>query len=217
MSTHCCNHDTQNPNSITNMARYKRILWIALAANAAMFFVEIAAGIQSGSLALLADAVDFAADALNYAISLAVLAAALTWRAKAAIFKAVCMVAFGLYILTTAIWSVWNGQTPEATTMGVVAVMALSVNIAVAWMLYAFREGDANMKSVWLCSRNDAIGNVAVIIAAVGVFGTGTPWPDIIVGAIMALLAMHGGWTVWKMARRELSNEKACGQVRSDQ
>lgn len=207
MSTHCCDHDTPKAELIVNLARYRKILWIALIVNAVMFLVEIGAGFQAGSLSLLADAVDFAGDALNYAVSLAVLASALAWRARAAILKAVSMMGFGLYVFGAALWSLWNGSVPIAMTMGTVALVALAANVAVAWMLYAFREGDANMRSVWLCSRNDAIGNVAVFIAAIGVFGTGSAWPDLVVASLMATLALQGGWTVLRQARSELGNE----------
>ena len=207
MSAHCHTHDTPQPAEVANLGRYRRILWIALLVNAAMFMVEIVAGWRAGSLALLADAIDFAGDALNYAISLAVLASALAWRARAAILKAVSMMGFGLYILGSAAWALWRGTVPDATTMGVIGVLALVSNVAVAWMLYAFREGDANMRSVWLCSRNDAIGNVAVMLAALGVFGTGSAWPDLIVASLMATLALHGGWQVLRQARGELAGE----------
>jgi len=206
MSAHCCDHETPKPETLVNLPRYRKILWIALIVNAVMFLIEIGAGVQAGSLSLLADAVDFAGDALNYAVSLAVLASALAWRARAAILKAVSMIGFGLYVLGTAVWSVWHGEVPQAMTMGVVALLALVANLAVAWMLYAFREGDANMRSVWLCSRNDAIGNVAVFMAALGVFGTGSAWPDLVVASLMATLALQGGWTVLRQARRELGD-----------
>ena len=209
MSAHCCEHDTPKPEAILNLARYRQILWVALVVNAGMFLVEIGAGLQAGSLSLLADAVDFAGDAMNYGVSLAVLASALAWRARAAILKAVSMMGFGLYVLGAALWSVWHGEVPQAFTMGVVAVIALLANVGVAWMLYAFREGDANMRSVWLCSRNDAIGNVAVLLAALGVFGTGSAWPDLVVASLMAALALHGGWSVLQQARAEI------GQARS--
>lgn len=209
MSAHCCDHDTPKLDAIVNLARYRKILWIALIVNAAMFLVEIGAGVQAGSLSLLADAVDFAGDALNYAVSLAVLASALAWRARAAILKAVSMMGFGLYVLGAAVWSVWHGEVPQAMTMGAVALLALTANVAVAWMLYAFREGDSNMRSVWLCSRNDAIGNVAVFMAALGVFGTGSAWPDLAVASLMAVLALHGGWTVLRQARGELGEDSA--------
>lgn len=205
MSAHCCAHETPKTSEIVNLARYRRILWIALLVNAAMFLVETGAGWRAGSLALLADAIDFAGDALNYGISLAVLASALAWRARAAILKAVSMMAFGLFILGSAAWSVWSGDVPHAPTMGAIGALALVSNVAVAWLLYAFREGDANMRSVWLCSRNDAIGNVAVMLAALGVFGTGSAWPDLLVASLMASLALHGGWQVLRQARGELS------------
>ena len=210
MSAHCDHHAPQT-EKIVNLTRYRQILWIALVVNFTMFLVEIGAGVQAGSLSLLADAVDFAGDALNYAVSLAVLASALAWRARAAVFKAATMIGFGLYVLGSAVWSVWNGELPQAVTMGAVALLALAANVAVAWMLYAFREGDANMRSVWLCSRNDAIGNVAVLLAALGVFGTGSAWPDLLVASLMATLALHGGWTVLRQARNELDTNAAEG------
>jgi Co/Zn/Cd efflux system component len=211
MSAHCCAHDSPKPETLVNLPRYRKILWIALIVNAAMFLVEIGAGLQAGSLSLLADAVDFAGDALNYAVSLAVLASALAWRARAAILKAFSMIGFGLYVLGAAVWSVWNGEVPQAMTMGVVALIALVANVSVAWMLYAFREGDANMRSVWLCSRNDAIGNLAVFAAALGVFGTGSAWPDLAVASLMATLALHGGWTVLRQAQGELQEDNTNG------
>ncbi len=208
MSAHCSAQETPPPGFPINLPRYRKILWTALVLNAAMFLIEIGAGLQAGSLSLLADAVDFAGDAMNYAVSLAVLASALAWRSRAAILKALSMMGFGLYLLGAALWSVWNGGVPQATTMGAVALLALVVNVAVAWMLYAFREGDANMRSVWLCSRNDAIGNLAVLLAALGVLGTGAAWPDLAVASLMAALALHGGWTVLRQARGELHQDR---------
>lgn len=205
MSAHCCNHEIPAAVKLVNLPRYRRVLWIALVVNAAMFLVEIAGGVSSGSLSLLADAMDFAGDALNYGVSLAVLAAAVAWRARAAMLKAASMIGFGLFVLGSALWNVWHGDVPNASTMGAVAVLALVANLSVAWMLYAFREGDANMRSVWLCTRNDAISNLAVMAAALGVFGTGTAWPDLGVAGLMAALALHGGWQVLRQARREMN------------
>ncbi|MEY2890938.1 MAG: hypothetical protein RJA98_846 [Pseudomonadota bacterium] len=210
MSAHCCAHDTPAAEAITDLPRYRRVLWIALILNAAMLGVELLAGWRAGSLSLLADAIDFGGDALNYGVSLAVLSAALAWRARAALLKALSMMGFGLFVLGRAVWGLWHGTPPDATTMGVVAVLALAVNLGVAWMLYAFREGDANMRSVWLCSRNDAIGNLAVMAAAGGVSLTGMAWPDLAVAGLMAALALQGGWAVWRQARGEL------GTVRGD-
>ncbi len=206
MSDHCCAHEPPPPNQIRDLPRYRRILWTALMANAAMFLIEIGAGIKADSLSLLADAIDFGGDALNYGVSLAVLSAALAWRARAALLKAFSMIGFGVFVLAHAVWSFWRGDVPEPMTMGVVAVLAFAVNVGVAWMLYAFREGDANMRSVWLCSRNDALANVAVLLAAVGVFGTGQGWPDLLVATIMATLALQAGWSVLHQARRELNH-----------
>jgi cation diffusion facilitator family transporter len=204
MSAHCCNHDAPAVSTITNLPRYRRVLWIALLVNATMFVLEVVAGGSSGSLALIADAVDFGADALNYGVTLAVLSAALAWRARAAMLKAVSMIAFGGFVLVKAVWNLSHGLTPDAPTMGMVGMLALAANLLVAWLLYAFRDGDSNMRSVWLCTRNDAIGNLAVMAAALGVFGTGSAWPDLLVASVMATLALRGGWQVLGLARLEL-------------
>lgn len=200
MSAHCCSAPAVSPDDKT----YRRVLWVALAVNAAMFAAELAASWRSGSLSLLADAIDFFGDAANYALSLVVLGLALPVRSKAALFKAACMGAFGLFVLGRAVWSMRVGVAPEAFTMGAVGFAALLANLGVAWMLYRFRAGDANMRSVWLCSRNDAIGNVAVMLAALGVFGTGSAWPDLAVASVMAVLALTGAAAVARHARLEL-------------
>ena len=207
MSGHCsCEQDTPEPSAITDLPRYRRILWWALWVNAAMFFVELVAGLTADSLSLLADAIDFAGDTMNYGVSIAVLTAALRWRSRAAMVKAVAMMSFGLFVIGRALWNGVYGGMPEAMTMGAVGTMALVANLGVAWMLYTYREGDANMRSVWLCTRNDAIGNLAVVAAALGVFGTGHAWPDLTVAAIMAALALQGGWAVIQQARTEIAS-----------
>lgn len=187
-----------------NDPKWRRALWVALAINAGMFAIEIVAGITGGSKALQADALDFFADAANYAISLGVAGMALAWRARAALLKGVTLVVLGLYVLAATTWGVFHGATPQAEVMGAIGVAALIANAAVALMLYRFRAGDANMRSVWVCSRNDAIGNVAVVLAAAGVFGTGTAWPDLIVAALMATLGLWGGFQIIMQARGEL-------------
>jgi len=197
-------HD-HTPPAGANTPRYRRILWAALIINFAMFLVEIGAGFKSGSVSLLADAIDFFGDAANYGVSLAVLSMGLTMRARAAMLKALSMLGFGLFVFGRAAWSMWQGVTPEAFTMGTIGLLALAANLGVAAMLYAYREGDANMRGVWLCTRNDAIGNVAVIVAALGVFGTGAGWPDLLVAAGMAGLAVTGGWSVMTQARKEIA------------
>lgn len=172
--------------------------------NATLFAGEIGAGLAAGSSALQADALDFLGDSANYAISLGVAGMTLAWRARAALLKAWTLIALGVWVLGTTAVHAWLGTLPRAEVMGVVGVIALVANGAVAVMLYRFRTGDANMRSVWICSRNDAIGNVAVLLAAAGVFGTGTGLPDVIVAAIMAGLGISGGWTIIRHARNEL-------------
>ncbi|MDD4962929.1 MAG: cation diffusion facilitator family transporter [Gallionella sp.] len=202
MSVSCCDSVCSAQTSVS--PRYRKALWIALIINAAMFAVEIVGGLQSGSVSLLADAVDFAGDAANYGITLTVLSMGLAWRSRAAMVKGLSMAAFGLFVLGKAGWAAINGIPPEPMTMGAIAVLALFANGGVALMLYTFRDGDANMRSVWLCSRNDAIGNVAVMLAAAGVFGTGSNWPDLLVAAIMAWLALSSGVAVIRHANQEL-------------
>ncbi len=184
--------------------RYRGALWIALVVNLAMFGVELAAGWGAGSASLLADAVDFFGDAANYAVSLFVLSMGLAARARTALLKGLFMGGYGIYVLGQAAWNSFNGVVPEAMTMGLVGTLALCANLGVAALLYAYREGDANMRSVWLCSRNDAIGNVAVMMAALGVAGTGAAWPDLIVAAIMGVLGLSAARGVIGQANKEL-------------
>ena len=211
MSATCCHSDCSSSRAAS--PRYRKALWIALLVNLAMFAVEVLAGLESGSVSLLADAIDFAGDAANYGISLAVLAMGLGWRARAALLKGVSMALFGVFVLGKAAWGAVAGGAPEPLTMGIVALLALAANVGVAFLLYAFRDGDANMRSVWLCSRNDAIGNVAVACAALGVFGTGSAWPDLVVAILMGGLALSGGYAVIRHARRELINLASLADV----
>lgn len=186
------------PNS-----KFRRALWIALIINLAMFFVELIGGAYANSSALWADSLDFFGDAVNYGISLAVLGASLYWRATVALLKGITMVLFGIIVIAKTLASYIQGIPPEAITMGAIGILALIANIISAFILYAFRDGDSNMQSVWLCSRNDAIGNVAVILAAIGVFGTGSLIPDLVVAFIMAILAITAGYQVIKKALAE--------------
>ncbi len=184
---------------------YPRVLWIALVANAAMFLVELAAAAWSGSSALAADAGDFLGDSANYALSLGALALGGAWVSRVALLKGAAMSVYGVAVLAYAAWRTWLGVPPEPITMGVVGVLALLVNLGVALLLYRFRDGDANMQSVWLCTRNDVIANIAVLIAAAGVFGTATVWPDVAVAAMLAVLGLSSGRIVLRRARAELS------------
>lgn len=203
MSASCCNNACQSQAPVS--PRYRRILWIALLVNAAMFLVEVAGGLRADSVSLLADSLDFLGDAANYGISLWVLGMSLTVRARASLIKAGTMAAFGIGVLTVALWNAWSGSSPHAPVMGMIGSLALLANLGVAALLYAWRDGDSNMRSVWICSRNDALGNLAVLAAALGVFGTGQAWPDLAVAGIMATLALSGAWQVMRQARQELA------------
>lgn len=209
MGKHChdacasdASHTPANPNPAVTQ-RYRKVLWIALVVNAAMFGVEITFGQVSGSVSLLADAIDFFGDATNYALSLWALGASVLWRARLAFGKGAIMAAYGLFILGKATWALYQGSPPEPFLMGVIGCLALCANLGVAFLLYAYRTGDANMRAVWLCSRNDALGNLAIVLAALGVFGTGSLWPDTLVAGIMASLGLSAGWQVMQHARRE--------------
>ncbi len=199
----CCSNSNCSAGASAD-PRYRRVLRVALVLNAIMFAVEIGAAWKSGSMSLLADSIDFFGDAGNYALSLLVLGMASSTRAKAALFKSGCLGAFGLFILLKATWNLRVGVPPEPATMGVIGFLALCVNGGVALMLYRFRTGDSNMRSVWICSRNDALGNVAVMLAALGVFGTGSAWPDLLVATVIGSLAVSGSITVLRHARGEL-------------
>jgi Co/Zn/Cd efflux system component len=176
--------------------------------NLVMFLVEGFASLQSGSVSLMADAIDFFGDSANYLLSLSVLGMGMLWRGRAAMVKGLTMAVFGLVVWGRAVWVLQSGITPEPLTMGMVGLLALATNVFVAVMLFRFREGDSDMRSVWLCSRNDAIGNMAVMAAALGVFGTGSAWPDLIVAAIMGTLAVTAGVSVVRHARSDIENAR---------
>lgn len=204
MADCCCSPPPLNVGSPKETAAYRRILWFVLAINAAMFVVEVGAGVAAGSAALQADALDFLGDAANYGISLLVVGMALRYRASAALAKGGTMGLFGLWVIGTVVWHAWHGTLPSAFTMGAVGLTALIANGASFALLWAYRHGDANMRSAWICTRNDVLGNLAVLMAAAGVFGTGTGWPDIMVAAIMAGLAIQGAAVVIRQSVGEL-------------
>jgi Co/Zn/Cd efflux system component len=207
MSAHCCEHhheDHQNARDPLRQVAYRRVLWSVLAINATMFAVEVGAGLAVGSASLQADALDFLGDAGNYAISLFVVGMALRYRAMAALAKGGTMALFGAWVLGVTAWHAVNGTLPHAFTMGGVGLTAFAANAVAFWLLWRHRTGDANMRSAWICTRNDVVGNLAVLVAAFGVFGTGTGWPDVIVAGVMAMLALQGAVTIVRQAKAEL-------------
>ncbi len=205
MSDDCCANACGSETASAD-PRWRRVLWGALAVNAAMFLIEMLAGAAADSRALQADALDFLGDAANYAVSLAVVGAALAWRARTALLKSLFMLGFAGWVFGSAAFAVVNGTSPDSVTMGAIGLLALAANAGVALLLYRYRAGDANMRSVWICSRNDAVGNAAVMLAALGVFGTGRAWPDLIVASIIAALALTGGLQVFRHALAELTS-----------
>jgi len=204
----CCGHDAKFDGVSDD---YKRRLWIVIALNATMFFVEMTAGHLAKSQALQADALDFAGDALTYGLSLAVIGASSRARTNAALFKGVTLLFMGLWVLGSTVYRVFYVDVPAAEIMGVVGFLALLTNLASVFLLVRYKDGDANVRSVWLCSRNDAIGNVAVMFAAFGVWGTANGWPDLIVATIMAGLFLSSAFQIVRQAlaeRREVLNHK---------
>lgn len=200
MSASCCNVSASPGHDLS----YRRVLWVALIVNLAMFCVELAASWWTGSSALAADAADFLGDSANYALSLGAIALGGAWVSRVALLKGGAMALYGIGVLAYAGWRAWLGVPPEALTMGAIGLLALLVNTGVALMLYRYRNGDANMRSVWLCTRNDVIANFAVIAAAAGVFGSGTVWPDVAVAGLLAVLGLSSGRVVMRQAFAEL-------------
>ena len=196
----CCGHDAKFEGVSDD---YKRRLWIVIAINAAMFAVEMTAGQLARSQALQADALDFLGDALTYGISLAVIGASIRVRTNAALAKALSLLLMGLWVLGSTIYRVIYVGVPEAEIRGMIGLLALIANLASVMLLVRYKDGDANVRSVWLCSRNDAIGNVAVMIAALGVWGTATGWPDLIVAGIMASLFLSSAVQIFRQALAE--------------
>jgi len=204
----CCSADSCAPEPL-NDSTWRRALWIALIVNGAFFLGELGAGLVAGSAALQADALDFLGDSANYAISIGAAGLGLTIRARAAVAKGLTLIVLAIWVLGNAAWHFQAGIVPESNVMGIVGITALVANTAVAVMLYRYRSGDANMRSVWICSRNDAIGNLAVLLAAAGVFGTGHGWPDVITAAIMATLGLWGGSQIVRQALAELRTQRS--------
>jgi cation diffusion facilitator family transporter len=210
MGADCCQHEAKFDGL---SADYKRRLWLVIAINAGMFLVEMAAGALAGSNALQADALDFLADSATYGISLAVIGASVRTRSFAAIGKAASLSLISLWVLGMTIYHVLVAEVPRAEIMGAVGILALAANLASVLILVRYKDGDANVRSVWLCSRNDAIGNVAVIIAAMAVWATGTKWPDLIVAALMAGLFFTSSMRILQQSFHEMRHEGAVGHA----
>lgn len=210
MGARCCNHQ---PKFNGMSAGFKRALWAVIAINATMFVIEVVAGHLAGSQALKADALDFAGDTATYAISLAVIGMSLRTRALAALGKGISLLLMGLWVLGSTIWQVVILGMPQAEVMGVIGFIALAANLASVLLLLRCRNGDANVRSVWLCSRNDAIGNVAVMLAAVGVFGTGSAWPDLLVAGVISALFLTSSAQIIRQALAEREHVPASAHV----
>ncbi len=202
MSFQCC---AQEPEFDGLSSAFKRALWAVIAINGVMFLVEMGAGVVAGSQALKADALDFLGDTATYAISLAVIGMPLIWRSRAALFKGLSLGAMGFWVLGLTAYQLLGPGVPRAEVMGAITLLALVANLTSVLLLLKFRNGDANVRSVWLCSRNDAIGNVAVMAAAGGVWSSQTAWPDLAVAAIMAGLFLWSSVQIVRHARREMS------------
>ncbi|MGB7182255.1 MAG: cation transporter [Burkholderiaceae bacterium] len=195
-----CNHHTEFDGVDS---AYKRRLWLVIGLNALMFLVEISTGNLAQSQSLQADALDFLGDALTYGLSLAVIGLSVRIRAGAAMAKALSLLLMGLWVCLSTAMRFISDDIPDANIMGVVGFAALLANLASVRILASYKDGDANVRSVWLCSRNDAIGNVAVMVAAVGVWGSATQWPDLVVALIMAVLFVSSAVQIFMQALRE--------------
>ena len=199
----CCGNDAKFDGI---SADYKRRLWLVIAINALMFVVEMSAGRLAQSQALQADALDFLGDALTYGLSLAVIGSSIAVRTNAALFKGFSLLAVGAWVFGSTVYRVFYGGVPTAEIMGWVGFLALVANFASVLLLMSYKDGDANVRSVWLCSRNDAIGNIAVMLAALGVWGTASGWPDLIVAGIMASLFLS---SATQIIRQSLDERRA--------
>tara|TARA_R110000764_G_scaffold2532_1_gene10540 strand:+ start:411 stop:1025 length:615 start_codon:yes stop_codon:yes gene_type:complete len=182
---------------------YKKILWTVASINFTMFLVESVAGFLADSTALKADALDFLGDAATYAATLLVLGKPLKTRSLIALLKGLSLGAMAVFVLGFTLYRVFVTGEPEPFTMGATGLLALFANMVSVMLLMKYRDGDSNVRSVWICSRNDAIGNVAVMLAGAGVFATGTIWPDIIVAFVIAGLFMHSSIVITRQALQE--------------
>jgi Co/Zn/Cd efflux system component len=211
MAADCCGHGATFEGL---SADYKRRLWAVIALNFSMFVVEMAGGALAGSQALQADALDFFGDSVTYGVSLAVIGYAVRVRAWAALAKGISLTLMGLWVFGATAYHVLVLGVPRAEIMGVVGFLALAANVASVAILARYKDGDANVRSVWLCSRIDAIGNVAVMGAAIGVWATATRWPDLAVAAVMAGLFLWSSAQILRQASQEIRSGRLASTPR---
>jgi Co/Zn/Cd efflux system component len=188
--------------------RQRRVFHIVLWINITMFLLEAVAGMLSYSTALVADSVDMLGDAIVYGFSIYVIGRGTIWQARAAILKGLIMAAFGVGVLVQVIVMVLNGLVPSAEVMGLVGVLALTANVFCLMLLWRHRAEDINMRSAWVCSRNDVIGNVGVLVGAVGVTLSGSAWPDIVIGLLLAAVFSRSAILVIREARLDLAQSR---------
>jgi len=202
----CCEHKLKFEGI---SSRYKTILWVVIAINALMFLIETGASMAADSMALRADALDFLGDSLTYGLTLLAIGHSLRWRASAAMFKGVTLLLMGLWVLGSTVYRLFILGAPNEMIMGSVAMLAFTANMVCVLLLLRYRDGDANVRSVWLCSRNDAIGNLGVMVAAVAVYYTQTQWPDLVVALLMSMLFLQSSYLIIRLALSELRVDSA--------
>jgi Co/Zn/Cd efflux system component len=203
MAQGCCGHNAKFDGTSRG---FRTALWVVIAINGLMFGIEMAAGALAGSQALKADALDFLGDTLTYGISLYVIGMSLRVRATAALLKGLSLAGMGLWVLGSTLYEVLILGVPNAPVMSAIGLLALAANLASVFILMRYKDGDANVRSVWLCSRNDAIGNIAVMVAAAGVWLSGTAWPDLAVAGLMATLFL---WSSLQIIHQALAERRA--------
>lgn len=196
-----CSCDNMKFDGISSS--YKRILWVVIFINAFMFIIEFSAGFMANSKALQADALDFLGDTLTYTITFLVIGHSVKWRSGAALIKGISLLFMGLWVAGSTFYNVFFAQIPNETIMGSIAISAFIANVVCALLLMRYRDGDANVRSVWLCSRNDAINNLLVLIAAGVVYITQSHWPDLIVAFLMSIIFLHSAALIIKQAWKE--------------
>jgi cation diffusion facilitator family transporter len=198
----CCHEKEEEIASL--QGAHGRALRIVLAINATFFAIELCAGILAHSTALLADSLDMLGDSLVYGLSLYVLSRSPKWKVSAAMAKGVIMIVFGIGVMIEAVYKALSGQVPGYETIGIIGLLALLANAFCFILLYRHRGDNLNLRSTWLCSRNDVIANAAVLVAALGVYLSKSLWPDVIIGVAIAALFLKSASTVLRESILEL-------------